>query len=159
MKTYLVIGECGSGKTWVMMEAIKHFGLTEREKLLKINFNRGAKTLVLGNYDGTTFQGSDRLSMAVAQDFEPFKQWAEMNGIETIICEGDRFTNKRFIDIYSPTIIRILDDGSRGREFRGTSQSERQLKSIKTRVENTPVDFKFKTSSEVLEWLKKEIKQ
>lgn len=155
MNTYLVIGECGSGKTWVMKELIKHFGINDKGKMAKINYNIKGDVIILGNYDGTTFEGSDRLSMAVAADFEPFRQWTSG---KTIICEGDRFTNQKFIDIFKPTIIRILDDGRLGREFRGSTQSERQLKSIRTRVNKIKAEHEFQTSSEVFQWIKKQIK-
>jgi len=150
--TYLVIGQCGSGKTWVMKELIKHFNIDQRKKWSKINYNIGGKMMVLGNYDGSTFEGSDRLSMAVANDFETFRQ--RSLGM-TIICEGDRFMNQKFISLFNPTILKILDDGSSGRNLRNSNQSERQLKSIKTRVNKLNANHEFNNSTEVLEWLKK----
>ena len=52
------------------------------------------------------------------------------------IFEGDRFTNSKFIDKADPIIVRVNGDGAKGRLKRGSQQSERQIKTIKTRVNN-----------------------
>lgn len=149
MKTFLLVGNCGSGKTWVMKKLIESFNLTTNAKAGLIRFKTDGKKCVLGKYDGTTFEGSDKLSMAVAKDFELLRKIAEKKRL-VIIAEGDRFMNQRFIKTFNPYIIKILDNGISGREKRGSKQSERQLKSISTRVANIKENETVKDSNEAL---------
>lgn len=152
-KTYLIIGNCGVGKTWLMKKIIEHFNLDKREKFSKIDYITNGTIKVLGKYDGSTFEGSDKLSMAVAQDFVPFKQY--VNGI--IICEGDRFTNNKFLEVFQPIIIKIIGDGLEGRQKRKSTQSERHLKSISTRVGNISAHHEVFDSQTAFELIKKEL--
>ena len=149
MNTYLLVGNCGSGKTWVMKRLIEALHLTTNAKVGLIRFKTDGKNCVLGKYDGTTFEGSDKLSMSVAKDFELLQRVAKQKQL-TLIAEGDRFMNKRFIETCKPYIIKILDNGTTGRQKRGTTQSERQLKAIATRVKNIQEDATVKNSTEAL---------
>lgn len=149
MNTYLLVGNCGSGKTWVMKQLIEALQLTTNAKVGLIRFKTDGKNCVLGKYDGTTFEGSDKLSMSVAKDFELLQRVAKQKQL-TLIAEGDRFMNKRFIDTFKPYIIKILDNGTTGRQKRGSKQSERQLKAISTRVKNIQEDTTVKNSTEAL---------
>jgi len=148
MKTVLLIGGCGSGKTWVMQELIKTLKLTVRASFGMVSYIRDSKIMVLGKYDGSTFQGSDRLSMAVMRDVPEFVE--EFKAYKFCVCEGDRFTNKPFIEATKPYIIKITDDGSAGRKKRGSSQTERQIQSIATRIANIDADVEVKDSSAAL---------
>ena len=85
----------------------------------------------------------------MAKDFQLLQRVAEQKQL-TIIAEGDRFMNRRFIETCKPYIIKILDEGTRGRQQRGSTQSERQLKSIATRVKNIQEDVTVKNSTEAL---------
>lgn len=149
MKTYLLVGNCGSGKTWVMKRLIEALHLTTNAKVGLIRFKTDGKICVLGKYDGTTFEGSDKLSMSVAKDFQLLQRVAKQKQL-TLIAEGDRFMNKRFIETCDPYVIKILDNGAAGRQKRGTTQSERQLKSISTRVKNIQEDATVENSTEAL---------
>lgn len=131
MKVILLVGACGSGKTWVMSKLIKTLKLDQLGAIGMFCYHRNDQVAVLGKYDGSTFQGSDRLSMAVMRDLPKFKKECKM---AYVICEGDRFTNSTFIDGLKPYIIRIVDDGKKGRAKRKSKQTERQIKSINTRV-------------------------
>lgn len=148
-KTILLIGGCGSGKTWVMKELLSNLELTKPYKFNLIRFRADDKYCVLGKYDGTKFEGSDRLSMAVAKDFEMFKKLTDKKDW-TVICEGDRFTNSKFIEVFKPYIIKIKDDGKEGRLKRKSNQSERQIRTIQTRVNNIKNDLEVKDSNEAL---------
>lgn len=156
-KTILLIGACGSGKTWVMKSLIDEYSLNLSAKYNLIRFRTNKKIAVLGKYDGTTFEGSDKLSMGVAVDFEKFSKMAEQKNL-IVIAEGDRFTNSRFISHFKPVIIRIKDDGKEGRKKRNSSQTERHIKAIETRVKNIKPKFEVKNSSEALKIIKSEIK-
>lgn len=133
MKTILVVGGAGSGKTWVMEQVIKKFRLTRLGRVGMFLFHQNDKYCVLGKYDGSTFQGSDKLSMAVMRDLDAFKT---VKKDYVVICEGDRFMNSTFISKTKPFIIKITNDGSQGRAQRGSNQTERQIKTIQTRVQN-----------------------
>tara|TARA_R110001592_G_scaffold63631_3_gene195165 strand:+ start:3557 stop:4039 length:483 start_codon:yes stop_codon:yes gene_type:complete len=148
-KTILIIGACGSGKTWVMKQIITQKELTLNAKFGMIRFKTDKELAVLGKYDGQTFEGSDRLSMAVARDFEKFKKLADKNNL-FIICEGDRFTNRTFIKTFNPYIIKIKDNGEQGRKLRGSNQTERHIRAIQTRVNNITHTVEVENSSEAL---------
>jgi hypothetical protein len=137
MKSILLIGNCGSGKTWVMKKLIEKFSANTLGKIKTILFHKNGtgEIHILGKYDGTVFEGSDKLSMAVMKDLPDFKKYKQLMGGWTI-CEGDRFTNQTFITQMKPIIIHIVDDGSKGRAKRQSNQTERQIKSIATRVSN-----------------------
>ena len=89
--------------------------------------------MLMGIYDGSLFQGTDKLSMAVMSDVD---ELLEHGKDKIIIAEGDRFTNSKYIEKANPLIVRIIGDGSKGRKLRESSQTDRQIKSIKTRVNN-----------------------
>ena len=148
----LLIGMCGSGKTWVMQELIQHYILSYRKKIGKIYYHTDNNIIVLGKYDGSIYQGSDKLSMSVMTDVDAFIQHTKDN---IIIAEGDRFTNSKFISKAKPFIIKITDDGVVGRLRRNSTQSERHLKSIQTRVSNIISDANVINSIEALELIKK----
>ena len=99
-----------------------------------------------GIHDGSMFQGSDKLSMAVTKDLDKFTQWSKGR---IVIYEGDRFTNAKILS-QSPYVIKIAGDGSKGRSLRGSEQSERHLKSIATRVANIKEDVLVEDSAEAL---------
>lgn len=148
-RTILIIGACGSGKTWVMKQIIKQMDLQLSAKFGMFQFKTNKKLCVLGKYDGQMFEGSDRLSMAIARDFEPFKKIVDKNNF-TIIAEGDRFTNKKFIEVFKPYVIKIKDSGEKGRKLRGSNQTERHVRSIQTRVDNTKCNIEVENSLEAL---------
>lgn len=131
MKVFLIVGACGSGKTFIMNKLIKEFKLATLGKVGMFYFHRSEKIICLGKYDGSTFEGSDKLSMAIMRDLPVFKKYARG---KIVVCEGDRFMNSTFIIGTRPNIISILDDGAKGRKKRGSRQTERQIKSVNTRV-------------------------
>lgn len=153
MRNILIIGQCGVGKTWVMTELIEHFGCERSQKFGMIKMKRNDRVAVVGNYDGSMFQGSDKLSMAVMRNVPVF---ADTLGqiVKYCVWEGDRFTNSKFMNLVKPYVIRIDGDGSIGRDKRGSAQTERHLKAIATRVANIPYDVKVANSNEALEVIK-----
>jgi len=147
----LIIGECGVGKTWVMKNFIKG---SKGYKLGLYYFNETEKHIVVGKYDNSTFEGSDRLSMAVMKDLD--KMLGYIKKVNKIaIFEGDRFMNQNFINKANPLIIKIKGDGKEGRIKRGSQQTERQLKTIRTRVGNINFNKEVENSNECLKEIKK----
>tara|TARA_R110000823_G_scaffold315684_1_gene449698 strand:+ start:10118 stop:10609 length:492 start_codon:yes stop_codon:yes gene_type:complete len=136
----LIIGNCGVGKTWVMKELIYQHNLRKRGKLGMFKFHHNDNILVLGKYDNSTFEGGDKLSMAVMRDTPVFKDWVKSEGVITI-AEGDRFMNSTYIENMNPIIIRIKGTGVEGRRVRNSEQTERHLKAINTRVSNVADRF------------------
>ena len=148
----LLIGMCGTGKTWVMEKLIQYYVLSHRKKIGKIYYHTDNRIIVVGKYDGSMYQGSDKLSMSVMTDVDAFIQ---NSAGKIIVAEGDRFTNGKFIAKANPTVIKITDDGVVGRLKRNSSQSERHLKSMQTRVSNIIADQNVINSIEALELIKK----
>lgn len=142
----LIIGNCGTGKTYIMTELIKHFNCNQKEKLGLVNYNTNKDINIIGNYDGSIFQGSDKLSMSVMTDVSTFLQ--NVKGIN--IFEGDRFTNSKFITKANPFIFKINGNGKEGRELRSSQQTTRQIKSIATRVNNINTDAEIPNSKTLL---------
>jgi hypothetical protein len=147
----LLIGMCGTGKTWVMEQLIQYYVLSHRKKIGKIYYHTDNRIIVLGKYDGSMYQGTDRLSMSVMTDVDAFIEHTKGN---IIIAEGDRFTNGKFIAKASPLIIKITDDGVIGRLRRDSKQSDRHLKSIQTRVNNIEAEHEVINSTEALQLIK-----
>jgi hypothetical protein len=109
------------------------FELDKLGKVGKIRFHYKDDVVLGGVYDGSLFQGSDKLSMAIMNDIEQFLSYTKN---KCLIVEGDRFTNKTFIEHANPLIIRIKGSGEAGRKKRRSKQTDRQIKSIATRVTN-----------------------
>lgn len=153
MKVFLVVGACGVGKTWVMKSLIKALGVSKvySYKTGLYQYLKSKGVIILGKYDDSIYEGSDRLSMAVMTDNEKIRPIFE--SVNFVIGEGDRFTNSSFIQDFHPTILKILGDGRDGRIKRGSGQSERHLKSIATRVSNVEADVEFDNSSLCLSYL------
>lgn len=129
----LIMGNCGVGKTWVMKQLLDT--PNKPYKLGKFNFHETDNYIVVGKYDNSTFEGSDKLSMSVITDLNLMLRY--LKKVDKIaIFEGDRFTNSKFIEKAEPIIIKINGDGKKGRDKRGSNQSERHLKSIRTRISN-----------------------
>ena len=144
----LIIGECGVGKTWVMKQLITP--QDKRYKLGKINFHEN-NMIIVGKYDDSVFEGSDKLSMSAITDVDRLFKYAKG---KTTVWEGDRFTNSTFIHKAKPIILRIKGNGEQGRVKRGSNQSERQIKSIRTRVNNIKATHEFNNSVECLNHIK-----
>ena len=139
----LIIGNCGVGKTHVMLNLLEG----KESKVYKLGLLRWHETdthLVIGKYNGSMYQGSDALSMAVMRDVPKFLNYLGRMAVKKVVVwEGDRFSNSKFIDMVSPEIFYIFGDGVQGREKRGSTQSERHLKAINTRVNNLSEKYDY----------------
>lgn len=154
---YLIIGNCGVGKTHVMKSLMSFFNITPVYSYGTglYRYLKKDGIVLLGKYDGSTFEGSDKLSMSIMADnakIQPIFKEAKV-----VVGEGDRFTNSTFISTFKPTIVLIEGDGEEGRKKRGSQQTERHLKSIATRVSNIKPDLTFPNSIECFEFLAKKI--
>jgi hypothetical protein len=156
MNNYLIIGGCGTGKTWIMKQLIKDFQINEsrKEGLYHYSINQKYYVVVLGKYDGTMFEGSDRLAMNIMADNE---KMVDVFSKYCVIAEGDRFTNSTYIAAFKPIILRIKGDGAEGRAKRNSQQTERHTKAIATRVNNILPHFEFANSQECLNFVENEL--
>lgn len=134
-----------------MRQLIESLGLEEEERVGLYTYRHNGRVCVLGKYDGSMYEGSDRLSMGIMRDNAAFLESARWR---TVVAEGDRFTNSTFIRDFKPFIIKISDSGIAGLRARSSTQSERHLKAIRTRVERIKADHMVKDSKECLAFLK-----
>jgi len=147
----LLVGNPGTGKTWVMLRLIKHFQCLKRQRYGTIYFHSSDQVVVTGKYDGSMYQGSDRLSMAVMKDYDEFI--ACMSG-KYVILEGDRFMNTKVLQHkVQPLVIKIIGDGASGRQTRGSNQSEGHLKRMATRNNNINAHVEVSGSEEALNYI------
>jgi hypothetical protein len=143
----LIIGRPGTGKTWLMKELIKLYQCNKRQRIKRFWWHCSEDIYVVGKYDGSTFEGSDRFSLAVMMDLDKFLAYTEN---KITIFEGDRFMNGTFLAKGKPFIIKILGDGAEGRKARGSNQTETHLKKMETRVRNIEADLECNDSGEAL---------
>jgi len=98
---------------------------------------------MLGVFDGSTFEGTDRLSMAVIGDALDYVAALEREGARRVVfVEGDRLFNKRFIrETHAEAYVidaaqPVLDARRSARAAGGDGQSATFLKAKRTKVEN-----------------------
>ena len=151
MKPILLIGKCGVGKTYVTSNLARE--CTRRGKIGMFKFHFNDKIVIPGIFDGTMYQGSDKLSFAIMRDHGKFQKWAKD---KIVIYEGERFMNKKILSL-RPFVIKIDGDGSWGRENRGSKQTSTHLKKIATRVDSFDADVVAKDSVEALILIRKMI--
>lgn len=147
----LVVGKCGVGKTWVMKKLLKS-ETTKPFRLGDFLFHESDKFIIVGKYDGSLFEGSDKLSMRVISDLDKMLNYIKKQN-KIAIFEGDRFSNLKFINKSNPCILKILGDGENGRIIRKSKQSLRHIKSISTRVDNIKAHKNFSNSSDCLSFI------
>lgn len=149
----LIIGTCGTGKTWVMKQLIDYFDISHvyHYKTGLYTYLKKGGIIIVGKYENTIFDGSDRLSMSIMKDNNLVKSIFENSSF--VFLEGDRFTNSTFIEQFKPFIIKIEGDGKEGRALRGSNQTERHIKSITTRVNNITPHISVNSSKECFEYL------
>lgn len=152
LKLILLVGACGSGKTWVAKQLISKWNCNAVGRIGLVLYHRSKTNMVVGKYDDTVFEGSDKLSMAVMKDFGKFLEGAKNFGVKKIMLEGDRFTNSTVM-AYHPLVVKIADDGAKGRKLRKSNQSDRQIKSIATRVSNVSATVEVLNSNEALNYI------
>jgi hypothetical protein len=146
LKIIAMGGEPATGKTTLMFELIKmadDWKVVKPEKLLDAMWSEKLRTYILGKYekDGNTFQGTDRLSMAVQPDAVKFlKSAKDVN----VIFEGDRLFNSKFIDSigdvtedYKVLILKAKDSILDQRHIdRKDDQDDKFKNSRKTKISN-----------------------
>lgn len=131
-------GEPAVGKTTIVKKVMKDFVLTPfKYGLVRGQYDKVRKVYFIGVFDDTTFEGTDKLSMAVQPDFIKLINYLDGG---TIIFEGDRlFNNKLFNNDYPFTKLIITaskEVKDLRHKLRNDSQTETFLKSKKTKIQN-----------------------
>lgn len=130
-----LFGEPGSGKTTFMRSILKHLPPMKHGKYGCVSFmhDPASATAIIGSYTGHTFDGTDRLSIAVyAEAPLVLSMLRDRLGVRTLLWEGDRLARARWIDAceadgWAVNLIHLTvptDEGIRRREARGTGQNE-----------------------------------
>jgi len=148
---YQLVGNCGVGKTWVMLQLLNS-GDYKPYKFGLWRYMSDGKRIIVGKYDGSTFQGSDKLAMNIASQFNVFKKLIDKTCWDMLV-EGDRFMNSTFREVFNPTVLKIDGDGLGGRLVRNSVQTPVHLKRINTRVQRYQEDITFVNSKTCLEYL------
>lgn len=130
-------GEPATGKTTLMRE-FKNLHTTTPFKYGQVRgeYNKDLNLYFIGVFDGSTFEGTDRLSMSVQPDFIKFLNWCE--GV--VIYEGDRLFNQSLFTLGFP-FVKVVLKGDKDlldirHKTRGDSQTETFLKSKRTKINN-----------------------
>lgn len=153
MRVIAMGGEPASGKS-VIVKQLKGDRKTKRFEhgQLKGEIDKGRKLIYLGIYESKigedSFCGTDRLSMSVQPDAVEFVKKAKKKYVDyTILFEGDRLFNKKFLDVLDKfdlaTIVLKVDDKtleSRHNNREGDNQSDKFLKGRKTKIRNIVSD-------------------
>lgn len=144
-KVIYLAGVPASGKTTIFKRIRERLFTTCTD--FKSGLCRGienGKFKMLGVFDGSTFEGTDRLSMAVIDDAIDYIKQLD-NAV--VFVEGDRLFNYRFLQAVKASVI-IIDahpDMLHIRHAqRGDAQSEIFLKGRRSKIENFAKKYKLK---------------
>jgi hypothetical protein len=163
MKALAIGGEPATGKTTLIKHIFKDFIFQNFSYgLLKGHYIKNYNLIIMGIYDCKgVFQGTDRLSMAVNNDFCKFIKLNKYN----ILFEGDRlFSLNNLIlvnTIYDSKIIILQQDEItlKNRHLdRNDTQSEVFLKGRKTKISNIKQRLKDKIEVHKLNNIEETIK-
>jgi len=168
MITTAILGYPGAGKTWSVYEFIKGLKHLGTKKIGLVEYEDFGNVVIMGRYDGSIFQGTDRLSMAVSVDFDKFfKKMVDgfssadqfTPGPKWIIAEGDRINNSTFFHsaIKYGELERIKCDCESNllaerRISRGHSFKASFLKTVASKVDKHVYDM-ILTSDQLLMYL------
>jgi len=142
-----------------------------RYKLVRGRMNAAGDVLMLGVFDGSLHEGTDKLSMAVQPDLLAFLDVLEAKGKKVVIVfEGDRLFNGALFDkVEEDCSLFVLTTNRQAENIRarGTNQTDAFLLSKKTKVANickrfkhTPIENNHPESmEEAAEVIVKEIKR
>lgn len=90
----LIGGLPATGKTTLMRQIRTKLGNYTKKEHGLLRYEDYPNHVVLGIYDDSTFDGTDKLSMAVMKDTTSFL----LTNAKKVLVEGDRLFNKKFID-------------------------------------------------------------
>lgn len=140
-KLHMIAGLPVSGKSTLMRKIRAQLGEHTKKQHNLLRYEDYLHHVVLGIYDGTTFEGTDKLSMAVMKDTLDFLK----TNRKTVLVEGDRLFSKKFLEGvkslgYDVKItVLVVDNFSemlKRYQQRGQMQSESFIKGRHTKIVN-----------------------
>lgn len=143
-------GEPAIGKTTIFKRLREHFAGVTRE--FKFGLVRGLadermSTIIAGVYDGSTWEGCDKLSMAVQPDFE--KMLTKLKDMAcTVYFEGDRLFNPSLCTRFPVrgVVLKASEETLAARHAsRHDDQPEQFLKAKRTKLSRIVEQFRFPT--------------
>lgn len=124
-------GEPGTGKTRLMKDVMRDYTLTPfNYGLIKGEYDDYKKVYFIGVFDGSKFEGSDKVSIKCYNDLIKF--FNQVDGV--VVFEGDRLFSKRVLASPYPFVKLVLTASKETMDtryrLRGVHQAERfnQLK-------------------------------
>jgi len=177
LKTIAILAYPGAGKTWTVEKFYEYLvpkiaasvgqpveiaeqALIITSKVGLVEYHDFLEIAIVGRYDGSTFQGTDRLSMAVAPDFGPFFEQMKAEGKKLVVAEGDRINCMPFFKaaLAAGQLERIKLDTPPGilkerRNKRGTNQPQKFLNAVASKVDKHSFDLVFRDNEELLKHL------
>jgi len=137
-----IAGVPASGKSCLIQQVRQKFDISEPVKYGKCRAvkNRDGTIYVLGVFDGSAFEGTDKLPMDVIDDAIAFiKELSKDNRDIAVLAEGDRLFNARFLNEVRATLL-LIDANAEELEarhlIRGDNQSEQFKRRCRTKIEN-----------------------
>lgn len=146
-KVIFVAGVPATGKTTLFKRIRERlFKQCNEFKEGKVRGIENGQYKMLGVFDGSTFEGTDRLSMTVIGDaIEYVKRLGQEPGRKVVFVEGDRLFNFRFLQETRASLI-LLDAApevlAQRHKERGDNQTETFLRSRRTKVENFATKYR-----------------
>jgi dephospho-CoA kinase len=146
MNLTIIGGLQASGKTTLMRMIRENLGEPIKNKLGTLHYEEYNNHIVYGIYNGDTFDGTDKLSMAVITDALNHLKHNKKN----ILIEGDRLFNLKFLDSakalgYDIKIIicTVSDNSVLLNRFkkRGQMQKESFIKGRMTKINNVTAKY------------------
>lgn len=136
-KIIAIGGEPGTGKTKLMKDMMCDFTLTPfNYGHLKGMYDEYKKVYFIGVYDGSIFDGTERLSIKANTDFIKFLDYAD--GI--IVFEGDRLFTPKILGMKYPFIKVVLTASNEVKDTRlhlkGNNQPEGFIQRKITKLNN-----------------------
>lgn len=114
-KIIAIGGEPGTGKTELMRQMMRDFTLTPfNYGNLRGMYDEYKKVYFIGVYDGSIFDGTERLSIKANADFVKFLNYAD--GI--VVFEGDRLFTHKTLSLDYPFIKVVLTASNDVKETR-----------------------------------------
>lgn len=136
-------GEPGTGKTRLMKDVMKDYTLTPfNYGLIKGEYDDYKKVYFIGVFDGSKFEGSDKVSIKCYDDLIKFLN--QVDGV--VVFEGDRLFSKKVLATQYPFIKLVLTASKETMDtryrLRGVYQAE-YFNTLKTkRINNLIKEYK-----------------
>ena len=149
--TILLAGVPASGKSTIFREVrdkLFDIQIPFKYKKLRGIRNENGRIQMLGVFDNSKHEGTDKLSMTVIDDALEYIKSLEPGFKKVVLLEGDRLLNERFIEETKAKVI-IIEASQytllKRHIERKDNQSETFLKRCKTKVSNIQKKYGLQT--------------